>query len=54
MADTKVKAASKKPAAPEATNGAAAKAAKGKSEGVATVAQPDPVMPGTSRATAKA
>ena len=55
MADTKVKAASKKPAASKATNGAAPKAAaKGKSNGVATVAQPDPVMPGTDRATAKA
>ena len=55
MADTKVKAASKKPAAPKATNGTAPKAAaKGKSNGVVTVAQPDPVMPGTDRATAKA
>ena len=55
MADTKVKAASKKPAAPKATNGTALKAVvKEKSNGVATVAQPDPVMPGTNRATAKA
>ena len=55
MADTKVKAASKKPAASKATNGAAPKAAaKGKTNGIATVAQPDPVMPGTDRATAKA
>ena len=55
MADTKVKAASKKPAAPKATNGAAPKAAtKGASNGVATVAQPDPVLPGTDRDTAKA
>ena len=55
MADTKVKAASKKPAAPKATNGTALKAVvKEKSNGVATVTQPDPVMPGTNRATAKA
>ena len=55
MADTKVKAASKKPAASKATNGAAPKAAaKGKANGVETVTQPDPVMPGTNRATAKA
>ena len=55
MADTKVKAASKKPAAPKATNGTALKAVvKEKSNGVATVVQPDPVMPGTNRATANA
>ena len=55
MADTKVKAASKKPAAPKATNGTALKAVvKEKSNGVATVTQPDPVMPGTNRATANA
>jgi pyruvate dehydrogenase E1 component alpha subunit len=54
MADTKVKAASKKPTAPKATNGSAAKAAKGKSNGVITVAQPDPVMPGTDKPTAAA
>ena len=55
MADTKVKAASKKPAAPKTTTGAAPKAdAKGKSNGVATVPQPDPVLPGTDRATANA
>ena len=55
MADTKVKAASKKTAASKATNGAAPKAAaNGKANGVATVAQPDPVLPGTDRATAAA
>ena len=55
MADTKVKAASKKPAASKATNGAAPKAAaKGKTNGVATVAQPDPVLPGTDQPTAEA
>ena len=55
MADTKVKAASKKPAVSKAATGAVPKAAaNGKSNGVATVAQPDPVMPGTDRATAKA
>ena len=55
MADTKVKAASKKTAASKATNGAAPKAvANGKANGVATVAPPDPVLPGTDRATAAA
>ena len=48
MADTKVKAAPKKSTA---TNGAAA---KGKGKTVATVRQPDPVMPGTDAPTAAA
>ena len=48
MADTKVKAAPKKSTA---TNGAAA---KGKGKTVATVRQPDPLMPGTDAPTAAA
>ena len=52
MADTKVKAAPKKTTA---LNGAAPKAAaKGKAAAVPTVAQPDPVMPGTDAPTAAA
>ena len=48
MADTKVKAAPKKTTA---SNGAAP---KGKSKTVPTVQQPDPVLPGTDKATAAA
>jgi pyruvate dehydrogenase E1 component alpha subunit len=48
MADTKVKAAPNKSTA---TNGAAA---KGKGKTVATVRQPDPMMPGTDKPTAAA
>ncbi|WP_201977800.1 pyruvate dehydrogenase (acetyl-transferring) E1 component subunit alpha [Hymenobacter rubidus] len=54
MADTKVKAAPKKSTASKASTGSAAKAAKGKSNGVETVAQPDPVLPGTDAPTAAA
>lgn len=54
MADTKVKAASKKPTASKATNGSAAKAAKGNSNGVITAAQPEALLPGTDQPTAAA
>ncbi|MBO2008433.1 pyruvate dehydrogenase (acetyl-transferring) E1 component subunit alpha [Hymenobacter negativus] len=57
MADTKVKAAPKKSTAAKASTGAAAKATKatkGKSNGVETIAQPDPVLPGTDKPNAAA
>jgi pyruvate dehydrogenase E1 component alpha subunit len=57
MADTKVKAASKKSTAAKASTGAAAKATKatkGKDDGVETIVQPDPVLPGTDKPTAAA